>query len=423
MKKVAVIGLGYVGLPTYVAVKKTGLYKVIGYTRNIKRVNLINSGNSPIEDKDVKEYLSKNPQNVTNDAKLFKNTDIFIICVPTPVKDDYVPDYEPIISATKLIAPYLKKGGHYILESTVNPGTCEEVVLPILEKVTGLTAGRDFNISHCPERINPGDPKWNIYNINRNIGSINKKLNKEISDFYRSFISQAEIHEVSTLKIAEATKIVENTFRDINIAYVNELAQSFDVMGIDLVETLTAAKNKPFAFMAHWPGCGVGGHCIAVDPYYLIKRASLDGFNHQFLKNAREINNNMPHYAVNRLLLGLNEIGKSIRDTKITLLGVSYKPNIGDIRESPAIQIKEKLIKLGAKLTVFDPYITGKSKSLRQSIKGATALVIATAHTEFITKLPILLKNSQIKVVIDGRNCLNKNEIQKMNIIYKGIGR
>ena len=423
IKKVAVIGLGYVGLPTYVALKKTNLYDIVGYTRSQKKVDNINRGVSPIDDADVEEYLKNHKVKVTNKQKDLKGADVFIICVPTPVKDDYVPDYGPVISATELIAPFIKKGSHYILESTVNPGTCEEIVLPILETLSRLRAGKDFNIAHCPERINPGDRKWNIYNINRNVGSINHKMNREIAEFYRSFIKDAKINEVGSLKVAEATKIVENAFRDINIAYVNELAQSFDAMGIDLIETLKASSNKPFAFLTHWPGAGVGGHCIAVDPYYLIRRASLSGFNHQFLKLAREINNNMPSYTVRRLVQALNQVGLSVKKTKITLLGLSYKPNIGDLRESPAFEIEKLLKKLAADLTVYDPFVPGKIKSLKQAIDKAEAIVIATSHRQFIKELPKLLPKSKVKVIIDGRNCLNKKEIEKLQIIYKGIGR
>lgn len=423
IKKVAIVGLGYVGLPTYVALLKTGKYEVIGYTRSQKKVDEINRGISPIEDEDVTAYLKTHKVCVTNKPSGLKGCQVFIICVPTPVKDDYVPDYEPVISATQLVAPFIKKRSHYILESTVNPGTCEEIVLPVLEKLSGLKAGKDFNIAHCPERINPGDSKWNIYNINRNIGSFSRKANAEIAQFYRSFITHAAVNEVPSLKIVEATKIVENTFRDINIAYVNELAQSFDTMGIDLIETLHAASNKPFCFMTHWPGCGVGGHCIAVDPYYLIKRASHDGFNHRFLKIAREINNSMPEYTMQRLMLALNEKGMSIKNTPITLLGLSYKPQVGDIRESPALVIKQKLLRLGAKLTVYDPFVKTKTNNLKEAIKHASVLILATSHHEFRTDLIPLLKKSKIKVIIDGRNCLDKKAVIKLGIVYKGIGR
>jgi len=423
IKKVAIVGLGYVGLPTFVALDKTSKYQIVGYTRSKQKVDKINKGISPIEDSDVSAYLQSHKLFATNKQKDLEGSDVFIICVPTPIKDDYVPDYEPVISATQLVAPFIRKRSHFVLESTVNPGTCEEIIIPILEKETGLTAGVDFNVAHCPERINPGDLKWNIYNINRNIGSIDKRLNKEIAAFYRTFITKGIINEVNSLKIAEATKIIENTFRDINIAYVNELAQSFDVMNIDLYETIQASSNKQFAFMPHWPGCGVGGHCIAVDPYYLIRRASLDGFNHQLLKYAREINNHMPSYTVQRLLLGLNDINLPLKGTKIALLGLSYKPDIGDLRESPSLIIEKKLKKLGADISVYDPFVSRAEKNLFKTVKNAKAVVIATAHREIREKLLELLPKTKVKIVVDGRNCLDKEKIIKLGIVYRGIGR
>lgn len=423
IKKVAVIGLGYVGLPTLVAISKTRKYEVFGFDINREKVDMVLSGKSPIEDDDVVAYLKVNKINVTSNENDLSGMDVFIVCVPTPVFDDYTPDYGPVKSASDVCAKYLRKGCHFVLESTVNPGTCEEIVKPILESGSGLKSGVDFNIAHCPERINPGDKKWSIYNINRNIGSINAKWNKIIAEFYRTFITDAVVNEVSCLKVAESTKIVENTFRDINIAYVNELAQSFDTMGIDLFETLKGASNKPFAFMPHWPGCGVGGHCIAVDPYYLIKRAGLSGFNHRFLKIAREINNSMPEYTVNKLMLGLNELCLSVKGTKITLLGLSYKPNIGDLRESPALEIEKRLRKLESDLTTYDPYVKNENRKLKDVIKGSKAVVVATAHKVFVDELVEVLRGSQVKLVIDGRNCLDKDKINKLGIIYKGIGR
>ncbi len=423
IKKVAVIGLGYVGLPLFVAISKSKKYNVVGYEISQEKVDLINLGNSPIEDSIVAEYLKNNKVDVSSDENILDQSDVFIICVPTPVYDDYNPNYGPVISATKLAAKYLKKDNHFVLESTVNPGTCDEIVIPILEEETKLKAGLDFNVAHCPERINPGDNKWSVYNIPRNIGSISQERNQQIAAFYRSFL-QSEINEVASLKIAEATKIVENTFRDINIAYVNELAQSFDAMEIDLDATLKAASNKPFGFMPHWPGCGVGGHCIAVDPYYLIKQASKSGFDHKFLKLAREINNGMPAYCVQKLVQALNDISRPVRGTSITLLGLSYKPDVGDLRESPALEVEKKLLNLGANLKVYDPYIDRGEKNLKSSIANAEAIVITTAHQEFIDDLPHLIEQTAIKVVIDGRNCLNKSSFQqKEDMLYKGIGR
>lgn len=423
MKKVSVIGLGYVGLPLAIAIQKTGKYELVGFDLNQEKVDLINSQTSPLEDDLVKAELKEFPIKATTDEIQLEETDIFIIAVPTPVLDDHTPDYRPVESATKTISKYLKPGATVVLESTVNPGTCEEIILPILEKETKLEGGSDFNLSHCPERINPGDPKWSVYNIPRNIGSINEKKNKEIADFYRNIID-AEVNEVSSLKVAEATKVIENTFRDINIAYVNELAKSFDAMGIDLVETIEASSNKPFGFMAHWPGAGVGGHCIAVDPYYLIKRAEKSNFNHRFLKEAREINNSMPAYTVRRLSEGLNEVKKPVNGTTVAVLGLTYKPDVADLRESPAFEVIELIKEQGGEVLKFDPYFEDYSDgSLEEVLKKADAVVLITAHRKFLNFTGKSLKDYGVKVVIDGRNKLNRKSINSANIIYKGIGR
>ncbi|MFW5703414.1 MAG: nucleotide sugar dehydrogenase [Patescibacteria group bacterium] len=433
--KVAIIGLGYVGLPTYVAIHQTGNYHVVGYTRNQKRIDALYRGLSQIDEPYVDEYLSKHQQELhfTNNEKDLEGTEIFIICVPTPVFDDFNPDYGPVISATKLIAPYIKKGAQIVLESTVNPGTSREVLLPILEERTGLKAGTGFNIAHCPERVNPGDKRWNIYNINRNIGSVNKAQNQKIAAFYRKFLPDALINEVASLEVAEATKIVENSFRDINIAFVNELAQSFDKMKIDVKETIDAAANKPFGFMAHYPGCGVGGHCIAVDPYYLIKKAATHGFDHKFLKLAREINNDMPKYTVYKLMEELNQVGYPVKGTKVALLGLSYKPDIADLRNSPSYEILSELERLGADVVIYDPFIFDQNHglstdvtiaaSITEAVKDSIAVLIATAHSQFTNELPALLSSQKtLKVVVDGRNCLEKSAITDIGLRYSGIG-
>jgi nucleotide sugar dehydrogenase len=424
MKKISVIGLGYVGLPLALAIVKSKKYIVVGYDISEKQVKKILEKECPITDEKAQEDLKELELHATTNEKEIEGSDYYIICVPTPVLSDYTPDYTPVISAGTTISKYLKKGETVILESTVNPGTCEEILLPILEKGSGLKAGKDFNIAMCPERINPGDPKWNVYNIPRNIGSLIPSKTKEVADFYRSFL-KGNINEVSSIKIAEATKIVENTFRDINIAYVNELAKSFDAMGIDLIETLKGASNKPFSFMVHWPGRGVGGHCIAVDPYYLIKRAAQSGFDHKFLKMAREVNNSMPEYTVDRLQDALNEVRLSINGTKIALLGLSYKEDIADLRESPCLEIMEILKKMGADLLIYDPYIPQMSnvKSLDQALEKCEAVLLCTAHKPFLELNIILKKYKNIKVVIDGMKKLDKKEIEKSGIIYRGIGR
>lgn len=422
MKKVSVLGLGYVGLPLLCAVAKSKKYKVVGYNHSIKNVAMVQKKQCPINDDLCEKELKELELEVSIDPEILSGSDIFVICVPTPVLEDYIPDYGPLIESAELVAKYLKKGNLVIVESTVNPGTCDEVVMPILLE-SGLKEG-EFTLAHCPERINPGDPKWNLYNIPRNIGAFPEKKVSQVAKFYETILD-SKINKVSSLKVAEATKIVENTFRDVNIAYVNELARSFDAMGIDLVETLHGASNKPFAFMAHWPGRGVGGHCIAVDPYYLISRAAKSGFNHEFLKIAREVNNGMPKYTVGRLQEALNDLKMPVKGTKVLLLGLSYKENIADLRESPCLEIKKILEKRGADLKIYEPYVADMSNvsSLEEGLKDVSAIVLCTAHKEFL-KLNNILKNyPNIKVIVDGMNKLDKQKVTDLGIMYRGIGR
>lgn len=422
-KTVAVVGLGYVGLPLCVRASERG-YKVIGFDTNKEKIALLNQGKSPIEDAFLKENIARFPFDATNDAKKLKTADIFLICVPTPVDESFYPDLEPVISAATLIATHAKKGALVVLESTVNPGVSEEIVRPIFEK-SGYTVGKDIYLAHCPERINPGDAKWNVTNIPRVVGSFDKTGLDLAYDFYASIVD-GEIRKMKSIREAEAVKIVENSFRDINIAFVNELARSFDVLNIDVKDVILGAATKPFAFMAHYPSCGVGGHCIPVDPYYLIERAKQSGFDHKFLKIAREINNGMPAYTVELLQDALNQVKLPVNGTKVGVLGLSYKANIDDVRESPAFKVIKHLEKHGAKIETFDPHVKKRSStaSLDALLKKSQALVLVTDHQEFKDALtPALLKKHGIKVIIDGKNCLDKVSFTKAGIIYKGIGR
>lgn len=422
--KVAVLGLGYVGLPLALAIRKKTTVDVVGYDPNYEKVSQILNGICPIDDEQAKLDLRETKIKASSNEEIIEGSEIYFVCVPTPVLDDYTPDLRPLTSSVETISKFLQRGQVVVIESTINPGICDELVVPMLEELSGLRVVKDFNVAHCPERINPGDPRWNVYNIPRNIGSTSPGTTKFIADFYRKFI-EAEINEMPDLKTTEATKIIENTFRDINIAFVNELAKSFEVLGIDILAVIKGAANKPFAFMPHYPGCGVGGHCIPVDPYYLIDRAKKSGFDHKFLKLAREINNSMPGYTVDHLIDALNRFGKPIKGTQIALLGLSYKPNVGDLRESPAIKIKSLLEAYEAELVLYDPYVPSLStvNSLEEALKGTFALVIATAHNEFTAIGIDILKKFGIKVIIDGRNCLDKEAIVQSGIYYKGIGR
>lgn len=420
-KTVCVIGLGYVGLPLAMRSLERG-YQVIGFDLDQKKNASINQGKSPIEEKFLDEYFKQFKLKATNNPKEIKKADIILVCVPTPVDEKFYPNLGPVKGAMETIAKNSKRGVLVVLESTVNPGVSEEVVRPIFE-AGGIKVGRDIFIAHCPERIDPGNDKWNITNLPRVVGSFDKKGLKIALDFYRSIVD-ADIRPMKSIREAEAVKIVENSFRDINIAFVNELAKSFDKLDIDIKDVIEGASTK-FSFMAHFPSCGVGGHCIPVDPYYLIERAKESGFDHKFLKIAREINNSMPDYTVELLQDALNEVEKPLKGTKVGVLGLSYKANVDDLRESPSLKIIKLLEKSGAKVLIFDPHIKSKSnvKTLSELLKKSEALILATNHNEFKDLDGEILKKNSIQVLIDGKNMFDKKKFKKHGIIYKGIGR
>jgi len=422
-KTVAVIGLGYVGLPLALRASERG-YTTIGFDTSEKKIALLKEGISPIEDPFLKENIGRFPFHPTTDGEELKKADIFLICVPTPVDDAYYPDLTPVKNAATLIAQHAKKGALVVLESTVNPGVSEEIVKPIFEKA-GKIVGSDVYLAHCPERINPGDAKWNVTNIPRVVGSFDEEGLALALDFYQSIVD-AEIRPMKSIREAEAVKIVENSFRDINIAFVNELARSFDVLGIDTKDVIDGAATKPFAFMAHYPSCGVGGHCIPVDPYYLIERAKQSGFDHRFLKIAREINNGMPEYTVELLQDALNDEKLPVNGTTVGVLGITYKANIDDLRESPALKIIEALRRHKAKVITYDPHVPAHSteQTLAEFLKKADAVILATDHREFKEQItPALLKENDIKVFIDGKNTFTKADFAAHGVRYHGIGR
>ncbi|PID86276.1 UDP-N-acetyl-D-glucosamine dehydrogenase [Candidatus Gracilibacteria bacterium] len=424
MKNVVVIGMGYVGFPLACAIARSKQYNIKGFEIDTQKVEKINNKISPIDDEIAEKDILENSFIASNDDSILKDANFILVCVPTPINDDFSPNLGPIRGACETISKNLSRGQNIIIESTINPGVCDEIVIPILEK-SGLKAGVDFEVAHCPERINPGDLKWNVYNIPRNVGATTPKGTKLIADFYRTFIN-AEINEMKDIKHTEATKIIENTFRDVNIAYVNELSKSFDVLGLDIVDVINGAKNKPFSYLAHYPSCGVGGHCIPVDPYYLIERAKKAGFDHKFLNIARETNNSMPEYVIEKLVFALNGLGKSLKGTRVLLLGLSYKKDISDLRESPALNIKKLLEKYGAEITIYEPYNLELSdcKSLKKGLENQDVVLIATNHTVFQKEITNkLLEKNNIKILLDGKNCLDKYEYTDSSVKYIGVGR
>lgn len=423
-KKVNIIGLGYVGLPLALLAAQKG-YEVTGIDWNVEKVTLIKQKQSPFDDSAIQEQIKNTDLFVTTDFESVATADIVIICVPTPVDENKQPDYTPVRTACESIGPYIHANQLIILESTVNPGVCEEIIVPILEHACGLTIGKEISLAHCPERINPGDIKWNVSNIPRVVGGFDKKSCDRAVAFYSAIITAA-IRPMKSLKEAEAVKVVENSFRNINIAFVNELAQSFAKLNIDVVNVIDGAATKPFAFMPHYPGCGIGGHCIPVDPYYLIEYAKKTaGFNHDFLALACRINEEMHVYTVSLLDEELLKNRKTLKDARITVLGISYKKDVDDYRESPALKIIKILEEKGAIVTSFDPHVLSKStvQTLAESLIGADAVLIATDHSEFRKLTGKDFAKSGITIIVDGKNCLDKEGMEEQGISYVGIGR
>jgi len=383
-KKVAVVGLGYVGLPVAVLTARKG-FKTIGIDLDETKIKAINEGRSPIEDKALIQALKSKPFVASSSFDSISEADIALIAVPTPVKNE-LPDLTILKNATVAVAEKLPPKSLLIIESTINPGVCDEELIPLIEEKTGKKAGIDYHIAHCPERINPGkvpadavagnnqDINFGLETINRVLGSNSDKGLEQSLAFYNAILD-AEVKPMASIKEAEAVKVVENSFRDINIAFVNELAMSFHKLGINIENVIDGAATKPYAFMAHRPGAGVGGHCIPVDPYYLIEYASGFGFEHDFLRMARKINSGMPQFTVDLLQEALNEVSTPLKGSTIALLGLSYKSNVDDDRESPAFVVKALLQNLGAKVVAFDPHSQKSSDvdNLDDALKNANA--------------------------------------------------
>lgn len=425
MKTVSIFGLGYVGLPLACLCAKKK-YTVYGVDVDLKKVARINEGISPVKDPRLETDI-KNLKGLikatTDGLAAVQDSDIIIVCVPTPVDEVNKPNMQFVESAMRTISQGLKRGQLIILESTVAPGATERIVKDILEE-SGYAAGVDFHLAHCPERIDPGNGDWNIESIPRVVGAFGTEGARKAKEFYESILD-ADVHVLCSLKATEATKIFENAFRDVNIAFVNEMAKSCDVLDIDLTEVLRGASTKPFGFMPFYPGCGVGGHCIPVDPYYLIHSAKENGFTPEFLSLSREINNEMPEYTVKRLMDAFDESGKNVSESVIAVLGVAYKGGVDDLRESPALKIIPRLEETGASIRIFDPYVPEKSTtgSIDSAVDGSDCVLVLTDHPEFKNIDPAAFKNKGVSIVIDGRNIFDKESVKNSGLIYRGIGR
>ena len=431
-KSVVVIGLGYVGLPLAVLARQRG-WQVTGIDIDIAKVDLIKKGQVPFTDESLQADLNNYPIQATTDPSQVAQVDVIIIAVPTPVNANNEPDLTPITSALQSILPHLSAGQTLIIESTINPGVMDEVIVPLLQTRSDLpldVTARDpqqpaLYLAHCPERVNPGDNKWTVKNIPRVLGGYSHTGTKKAHEFYEDILD-SHVKIMNSATEAEAVKILENTFRDINIAYINEMARSFDALGIDIISVIEGAATKPFAFMPHYPGNGVGGHCISVDPYYMIARGKQVGFDHQFLKLARQINEDMLRYTVELLEQGLSQHEIDIPAASIAVLGLAYKKNVSDTRNSPALKTVEILKAAKAKVITFDPLLPDLStaKSLDQALNQADAIILACDHTGLVNQLtPQALEKAHLKVIIDAKNALDHQAIHKTGLAYSGIGR
>ena len=385
----AVIGLGYVGLPLAIEAANSNL-NVAGHDINDSVVSNLNKSISHVEDisnEVLKDALSKDLL-ITTESNVLGDSEYVVISVPTPLTD-YQPDLSYVEAATKSIAENLKKGQIIILESTTYPGTTLEIVKPILEKISSLVAGEDFLLGYSPERIDPGNKEWTFKNTPKIVSGINETSLKKISEFYSSIID--EVVEVSGTREAEMVKLVENTYRQVNIAMVNELAILSNMLDIDIWEVVDAAKTKPFGFQSFRPGPGVGGHCIPIDPKYLSFKTRQIGQPVRFVELAQEINNSMPNYVISRISELMNKKEILLKNSKILLLGVAYKKDIGDIRESPAIDIIESLLDKSVEVSFYDPYVdelivNKQSIFKEQDLEGVSnydMVIIHTPHTSF----------------------------------------
>lgn len=419
--KVGVVGLGYVGLPLAVEKAKAG-FKTIGFDVQKSKVTMVNRGENYIGDvldDDLKQLVDAGMLTATTDFSFVKNVDFVAICVPTPLDSHQQPDINYVKSSAEEIAKYLTAGTMVVLESTTYPGTTEELLKPILE-ASGLKCGQDFYLGFSPERVDPGNKQFKTKNTPKVVGAIGDDARTVIAAMYRAVLD-GDVHEVSSPAVAEMEKILENTYRNINIGLANEMAILCNRMGIDYWEVVDAAKTKPYGFQAFYPGPGLGGHCIPLDPYYLSWKAREYGFHTSMIESSMMVNDKMPEYCVERSMEILNKHRKALNGSRVLVLGIAYKNDIDDYRESPAIKIIEKLKGGGADTDFFDPWICeyrdngqvfrGIKEIDEKTIAGYDLVLIAAAHTNIDYNM--IQRNAQ--AIFDTKNAM-KNIIDRDNI-------
>jgi UDP-N-acetyl-D-glucosamine dehydrogenase len=412
--KVGVVGLGYVGLPLAVEFARAGFHTT-GIDLDAAKVAAINRGESYIQDvatADVAEFQGSGRLRATSDPSVVASLDTVNICVPTPLRKTKDPDLSYVVSAVETIAQHLRAGQLVVLESTTYPGTTEEVVQPILER-RGLKAGRDFFLAFSPERVDPGNEKWNTRNVPKVVGGTTPACSALAKALYAASIET--VIEVSSPKVAEMVKLLENTFRAVNIGLVNELALMCDRLGLSVWEVVDAAATKPFGFMPFYPGPGLGGHCIPIDPFYLSWKVKEVGFEARFIELAGHVNGAMPHHVVDKIADALNSRAKAVRGSSVLVLGISYKRDIDDVRESPALDVMAALDLKGAAVSYHDPHVARlaarawpggfdlASVALEpETLRAADCVVIITDHKTFDYETIV----SEARLIVDTRNAI-----------------
>jgi UDP-N-acetyl-D-glucosamine dehydrogenase len=413
---VGVIGLGYVGLPLAVEFARAG-FRTVGIDVDAARVGQVRSGRSYIPDvstETVQALVEREKLTATPDFTSLRDTDAVIICVPTPLRKTKEPDISYILAAAEHLRDHLHAPQLVILESTTYPGTTDEVLLPILEE-RGLKLDQDFYLAFSPERVDPGNSRFQTNNIPKVVGGVSQLSTEIAAALYQTIVER--VHRVSSSRVAETAKLLENTFRSVNIGLVNELAQLCYHLGVDSWEVIEAAATKPFGFMAFYPGPGIGGHCIPLDPHYLSWKARLHGFEARFIGLAEEVNSHMPNHVVQLIQDGLNDQAKPVKGSKILLVGVAYKKDINDVRESPALAIIDQLIHKHAQVSYHDPFVAGISVDGAGALKGieltdavlsrADCAVIVTDHSHIDYSRVVRLA----PLVVDTRNVTRKLDL------------
>ena len=417
-QRIVVVGQGYVGLPLAMRAVEVG-HAVVGLEVDESRAKRLRAAESFVEDisdEDLASALASGRYTPTTDPKGCGGFDVAVITVPTPLREGN-PDLSYIEESARTLARYLRQGATVVLESTTYPGTTEELVAPILEEGSGLIAGTDFHLGYSPERIDPGNPTWNLVNTPKVVSGVDAASLAAVKAFYDSIVEQTV--PVSSPKEAELTKLLENTFRHVNIALVNELAIFAADLGIDVWEAIDAASSKPFGFMRFTPGPGVGGHCLPIDPSYLSWRVKRSlGQSFRFVELANDVNDHMPEYVVRRLVVGLNRHKKAVNGSRILLLGLAYKANTSDARESPAVVVAERLLALGAEVRAVDPHVVEshvhrdvKRVDLTAAeVSEADAVILLTDHAEF----DLEFVSAHAKYVLDTRRKLFGSQVEHL---------